>query len=186
MGLDIASAKPLTFVAFEKAIRKAAEVYGESRFIVVGRGSVAVTLPNSSDELRRTADIDLFAPFDPAKIDAWAAMDSTVSVESSFFVENGFYIERVGEWTLMSQPAGWQDRAKQLCIDGIEVFVLHSLDLAYNKLEAGRSKDIEFMKEGLSCKAYQYDEVRDFITQHAPDRDTRELILRNLRLAVSE
>lgn len=186
MGQDIVSAKPLTFVAFEKAIRKAAEVYGETRFVVVGRGSVAVTLPDSSDELRRTADIHLFAPFDAAKVVAWAVVDSTVSAESSFFIENGFYIERVGEWTLLSQPAGWQDRAKQLCIDEIEVFVLHPLDLAYNKLEAGRPKDIEFMKEGLRCKAYDYEEVRDFVAQHAPDPDTRELILGNLRVAASE
>ncbi len=185
MGQDIANAKPLTFALFETAIRKAAEVYGEKQFIVVGRGSLAVTLPESSDDLRRTADIDLFAPFDAAKIDVWAALDSSISVESSFFVENGLYIERVGEWTLLSQPSGWQERAVNLYVDEIEVYVLHPLDLAYNKLEAGRVKDLEFMRLGLECKAYDYAEVLEFIQTHAPDRFTREMILERLRQTAS-
>jgi hypothetical protein len=185
MDQDIIIAKSLTLASFEAAIRKAAEVYGEKLFIVVGRGSVAVTLPGSSDHLRRTGDIDLFAPYDPAKVDAWAELDRTVSVESPFFIEHGFYIERVGEWTLISQPSGWQERAIHLHVDDIEVFALHPLDLAYNKLEAGRPKDIDFMREGLNCKAYDYVEVLEFIQTHAPDRDTREMILEKLHLAAA-
>lgn len=181
MGQDITNAKPLTFASFEIAIRKAAEVYSEKLFIVVGRGSVAVTLPASSDNLRRTGDIDLFAPFDETKVNNWAALDATLAAESSFFIENGFYIERVGEWTLLTQPSGWQERAVQLKVDDIEVYVLHHLDLAYNKLEAGRPKDIEFMREGLNCKAYDYVEVLEFIQKHAPDQETREMILEKLR-----
>lgn len=134
MDRRVPSAVPLTFASFEVAIRKAAEVDGERQFIVVGRGSVAVTLPDSSDDLRRTNDIDLFAPFDPAKADAWAKADASVAAESPFFVEHGFYIERVGEWTLLSQPAGWPQRATQMQIDDIVVIVLHPLDLAYKLL----------------------------------------------------
>jgi len=124
MGQNISSTHPLTFTSFEIAIRKAAEVYDEKQFIVVGRGSVAVTLPGSSDDLRRTNDIDLFAPFDPTK--------------------------------------------------------------AYNKLEAGRPKDLEFMREGLRCRAYSFEEVSNFITRFAPEDETRRLILENLRQAAAE
>lgn len=177
--------KPLNLACFETAIRKAAQVYGEKQFIVVGRGSTAVTLPDSSDELRRTADIDLFAPFDPAKVDEWAAMDSLVGVESPFAMENGFYIERVGEWTLLSQPPGWQERAIHMMVDEVEVYLLHPLDLAYNKLEAGRPKDIAFMREGLNCGAYDHSEVFDFIQKHAVEPETRRLIHENLRRAAS-
>lgn len=186
MGQNISSTHPLTFTSFEIAIRKAAEVYDEKQFIVVGRGSVAVTLPGSSDDLRRTNDIDLFAPFDPMKIDAWEKADATVAAESPFFIEHGFYIERVGEWTLLSQPSGWQQRATQLQIDDIEVIVIHPLDLAYNKLEAGRPKDLEFMREGLRCRAYSFEEVSNFITRFAPEDETRRLILENLRQAAAE
>ncbi len=70
-------------------------------------------------------------------------------------------------------------------IDDIEVFVLHPLDLAYNKLEAGRAKDIEFMREGLRCRAYSFDEVSDFIVRFAPEDETRRLILENLRRAAA-
>jgi len=132
-----------------------------------------------------TADIDLFAPFRPDRVSAWAEADRLVSVESEFFVKHGFYIERVGEWTLMSQPPGWQDRAIALKVDDIDVLVLHALDLAYNKLEAGRRKDLEFMREGLDCGAYKLDEVKTFVADHAPDEVTRELILKNLEEAAT-
>ncbi|HRQ89861.1 MAG TPA: hypothetical protein PLA50_13760 [Bacteroidia bacterium] len=95
MERDVSSTRPLTFASFETAIQKAAEVYGAKQFIVVGRGSVAVTMPDSSDDLRRTGDIDLFAPFDPAKASAWEKADADVAAESPFFIEHGFYIERV-------------------------------------------------------------------------------------------
>jgi len=124
MGQNISSTHPLTFTSFEIAIRKAAEVYDEKQFIVVGRGSVAVTLPGSSDDLRRTNDIYLFAPFDPMK--------------------------------------------------------------AYNKLEGGLPKDLEFMREGLRCRAYSFEEVSNFITRFAPEDETRRLVLENLRQAAAE
>ena len=185
MGQDIINPKPLGYQEFVTAVRKAAEVYGERLFIVVGRGSLSASMPEASEGLRMTGDIDLFAPFQEDKIDAWSAADLLVSVESPFFVDHGFYIERVGEWTLISQPSGWQERGLSLKVDEIDVLVLHPLDLAYNKLEAGRSKDIDFMREGLSSGAYKLAEVEAFIRANAPDDATRELILANLNQAVS-
>jgi hypothetical protein len=159
VGQDIINPKPLGYQEFIIAVRKAADIYGERLFIVVGRGSLSATMPHASENLRMTGDIDLFAPFQADKLDAWVAADPMVSVESPFFLEHGFYIERVGEWTLLSQPPGWQERALTLKVDEIDVLVLHPLDLAYNKLEAGRQKDIDFMREGLTSGAYSFAEV---------------------------
>jgi hypothetical protein len=41
------------------------------------------------------------------------------------------------------------------------------------------------MREGLNCKAYDDVQVLEFIQKHAPDRDTRELILEKLHLAAA-
>lgn len=185
MGEDITNAKPLSFDEFALAMKKAAEVYQERFFVVVGRGSLSVSMPEASAALRTTGDIDLFAPHNPDRLDAWSAADALVSVESPFFVEHGFYIERVGEWTLLSQPAGWQTRALQMRIDDIDLLILHPLDLAYNKLEAGRSKDIEFMAEGIRSGAYDVTEVRTFIEVNAPDVESRNLVLDALKSAIA-
>ena len=180
---DLPLSRPLTMQDVRLAVRTAAESYGSRQFTIVGRGSLAASMPESADKLRSTIDIDLFPPWDETKAGAWAAVDTNIGRYSLFQEKNGFYVERVGEWTLMTQAAGWNERAMRLEVDGIEILVLHPLDLAYNKLEAGREKDIVFMREGLNCKAYDFVEVRDFVHKHAPDPDTRELILENLRKA---
>lgn len=185
VGQDLINPKPLGYSEFVTAVRKAAEVYGERMFVVVGRGSLSATMPDAAASLRMTGDIDLFSPFNAERMDAWTEADRTVSVESAFFIEHGFYIERVGEWTLLSQPAGWQQRALALTIDDIEVLVIHPLDLAYNKLEAGRPKDIAFLREGLTSGAYKLADVEAFIREHAPDDSTRDLILTSLNLSLS-
>ncbi len=137
-------------------------------------------MPQGSPLLRSTEDIDLYPPPDSSKTALWAAKDVDLGVHSSFFAEHGFYVQRVGDWTLLTQPSGWRDRALRFAIDDITAIVLHPLDLAYNKLEAGRDKDLDFMSEGLASGAYQLGEVEAFILKHAPDDATCELILKNL------
>ena len=182
---DLPLSRPLTLQDVRLAVRTAAESYGASQFTIVGRGSLAASMPDSAEKLRSTIDIDLFPPWDESKAVTWAVADTQIGRYSAFQEKNGFYVERVGEWTLMTQAAGWNERALHLELDGVEVLVLHPLDLAYNKLEAGREKDIAFMREGLNCKAYDYVEVLEFIQEHAPDSDTRQMILENLRQAAS-
>ena len=182
---DTPITRPLTFEDVMLAVQTAAEAYGCRQFTLVGRGSLAASMPDSAETLRATIDIDLFPPWNPDQALPWAVQDTKIGRYSVFQDKHGFYVERVGEWTLLNQPAGWEDRALKLVIDGIDVVVLHPLDLAYNKLEAGREKDIEFMRDGLVCGAYKLAEVEAFIHEHAPDRSTLDLILTNLGQAHS-
>ncbi|MFZ4595255.1 MAG: DUF6036 family nucleotidyltransferase [Verrucomicrobiaceae bacterium] len=174
----------LGFDEFCAAIRAASKAYGEKEFVVVGRGSLSASMPATGPLLRSTEDIDLFPPPDEAKVAAWAVADQSLGLHSDFFAQHGFYVQRVGEWTLVTQPPSWRERAIRIEIDDITAIVLHPLDLAYNKLEAGRIKDLDFMREGLSSGAYKFDEVEAFIRGHAPDDSTRDLILANLNQAV--
>ncbi len=165
------------------AVRTAAEAYGVKSFVVVGRGSLAASMSGASAELRATMDVDLFPPWDESKAAVWAAADTRIGRRSAFRAEHGFYVERVGEWTLLSQPKGWEDRALRMRVDDIEVAVLHPLDLAYNKLEAGREKDLAFMAEGLRSGAFVYAEVRRFIENAELDVDMRPMVLQALDAA---
>ncbi len=183
MGAIVANPLALDREHFFTAIKKAAEVYRCDHFIVVGRGSLSVSMPDAPAAMRTTGDIDLFSTFDPALVDQWAAADSSVGAGSEFFDQHGFYIERVGEWTLMDQPEGWQDRAIKLNIEDIDVLVLHPLDLAYNKLDAGRDKDIDFLAEGFRCGAYQFIEVEQFVLDGAKEDWRRADMLANLQRA---
>ena len=183
MGESIDNPLALDRQHFATAIKKAAEIYQCDHFIVVGRGSLSVSLPDAPAVMRTTSDIDLFSTFDEARVDAWAAADASVGAGSEFFDQYGFYIERVGEWTLMDQPEGWQDRAIKLNVEGIDVLVLHSLDLAYNKLEAGRDKDIEFIAEGLSYGVYQLEIIEAFIRKGAKEDWRLDMLLTNLQRA---
>ncbi|MFN0079560.1 MAG: DUF6036 family nucleotidyltransferase [Prosthecobacter sp.] len=183
MGDSIDNPLALDRQHFATAIKKAAEVYQCDHFIVVGRGSLSVSMPDAPDVMRTTGDIVLFSTFDQTRVDAWAAADPSVGAGSEFFDQHGFYIQRVGEWTLMDQPEGWQDRAIKLNLEGIDVLVLHSLDLAYNKLEAGRDKDIEFIAEGLRCEVYQLDIIEDYIRKGAKEDCRLDMMLTNLQRA---
>ena len=183
MGDSIDNPLALDRQHFATAIKKAAEVYQCDHFIVVGRGSLSVSMPDAPAVMRTTSDIDLFSTFDKERVDAWAAADASIGAGSEFFDQHGFYIERVGEWTLMDQPEGWQDRAIKLNIEGIDVLVLHSLDLAYNKLEAGRDKDINFIAEGLRCGVSQLDALEDFIRNGAKEDLRLDMMLANLQKA---
>lgn len=171
---------------FRAALHAAAEVYGFNEFVVVGRGSLSASMPDSSAQLRMTEDIDLYPLGESLDYDALAKHDPELGIQSDFFAKHGFYVQRVGDWTVMDQPPGWQDRALRIETNGVHALVLHPLDLAYNKLDAGRPKDIEFMREGLQTKAYDYSEVLEFIQKHAPDSAVREKILGCLRQAIAD
>ena len=176
MGDSVDNPLALDLKHFITAIKKAAEVYRCDHFIVVGRGSLSASMPDAPAALRTTGDIDLFSTFDAEKLEQWTNADPSVGVGSEFFDEHGFYIERVGEWTLMDQPEGWQDRAIQMHVEGIDVLVLHPLDLAYNKLDAGRA-------EGLRCGAYQRIELEAFVMKGATEAWRRDEMIGKLKRA---
>lgn len=122
---------------FRAAVRAAAKVYGQREFVVVGRGSLSASMPESAALIRMTKDIDLY-------------------------------------------PTG---EGLDFEVDDIKAIVLHPIDLAYNKLEAGRDKDIVFIAEGLRCGVYQLDALENFIRQGAKEDWRLEMMFTNLQRA---
>ncbi len=176
---------PLLFMAIEitrellgLAIQRLAQLTGEKEFVAVGRGTLAITAPPALARLATTDDIDIWPRHNEK-----AALEESIfelGEASNFHERHGFYIERLGAWTLLTQPPGWEDRATILRFGDNTLLVLGLLDLLYNKLEANRPKDRAFIQEAIACKLANLDVLREFIQRLAPNCEARQTLLKNL------
>jgi hypothetical protein len=168
----------ITAELLRAAALKMAELTGESSFVLVGAGSLSITAPDCG-ELARSDDVDMWP-----RTNETAALDECIEnlgEGSAFHNEYGFYIERVGSWTLLTQPLGWEARATRVNFDGIEVLALGLIDLAYNKLEANRKKDEDFLKNAIKQGLIRVDDLENFIMENALNLETREKLFKNLK-----
>ncbi len=173
----------ITLELLKAAVIKLAEITGENRFVLIGRATLAITAPSPFQEFARSDDIDLWPEGNED-----AALDLSIEQMgegSPFHIENGFYVERVGSWTLLTQPMGWVERSTQLEFDGIKIIALGILDLAYNKLEANRQKDKDFLCEAFKIGLINVQEIKKFIDVHAPYNLVREKLTDNLNALIN-
>ncbi len=128
----------------ELAIDNCCAIYGDTEMIVVGSMAMLASTPYPVAELRRSLDVDLYpknAPFEKT-----LEVATAYGPASSFQDEHGWCIEAVGDWTTMTTPNGWKERANLVrTAKGNTGWCLAPLDLAYNKIEAGRDKDIDHL-----------------------------------------
>jgi hypothetical protein len=166
-----------------RALRAAAKAYGRDWFVVVGSAAILATHPDAPDYIRRSADIDMF-PL-PAVVGAdMENGDHLVGQGSAFESEHHFYVERLGDWTMLTQPAGWLERCVVVSTEGVTGYCLSPLDLAYNKTEAGRTKDILYVA-GLIHEGYlTAEDLENFIHAHCPHEELKPGVLENFGKAV--
>jgi hypothetical protein len=79
--------------------------------------------------------------------------------------------------SLPSKLAGSPVSESPIC----SVLALSLIDLAYNKLEANRSKDEEFLKNAINEGLIQIEDLGKFIIKNAPSVETRERLFKNLK-----
>ena len=163
-----------------EAVLAAAEAYGSSRFIIVGRASLAVTMPESDPLLRATMDVDLFPPWDESKAAVWAAADLSIGRLSPFRREHGFYVERVAEWTTRQLLPGWEQRVSAFEVNGIQARAIHPFDLICAKLHAGRPKDRAFIKKALEHEVVKLTEFQAFIHDQSGDETLLSSLMKKL------
>lgn len=169
------------------ALGAAANAYKRTRFVVVGSAAILATFPDAPSFLRLSADIDMF-PIRKLDTTDFQSGDEQVGQASAFEVEHNFYIERLGDWTMLSQPEGWFERCVKYStkgeIDGEEVtvdgYALQPLDLAYNKLEAGRDKDLNFVGGLIAEDLISLVDLEEFINVGCPHEELLPSIMKNL------
>jgi hypothetical protein len=171
------------------ALKAAAGAYKRKRFVIVGSAAILATHPGAPSFLRLSADIDMF-PIRKLDTTDFQTGDEEVGQASRFEVEHDFYIERLGDWTMLSQPDGWFERCAKYSTDGeidgeavtVDGYCLQPLDLAYNKLEAGRDKDLNFVAGLLTEKIISLTDLEKFITEGCPYEELLPTISKNLDL----
>lgn len=114
---------------------------------VFGSGAVSALHQEIAGELRRSIDVDFSPIGKPVLYFDAKFVDQYGGPESDFFAENGFYIDYVIPDLLRCTPPGWQERVTILELaPGLHGHFLDAHDIAYNKLWAGRPKDIAWVR----------------------------------------
>jgi hypothetical protein len=179
------SSRELFEADLHRALLAAAKAYRRDRFVVVGSAAILATHPGAPDYIRRSADIDMF-PLPAATEPDMERGDRLVGQGSVFESDFDFYVERLGDWTMLTQPAGWLERCVVVSVEDVTGYCLHPLDLAYNKTEAGRTKDILYVA-GMIHEGYLTAEnLKSFIDGHCPREELKPGVLENFSKVVAE
>jgi hypothetical protein len=167
------------------ALQAAAKAYDRKRFVVVGSASILASHPDAPGYLRLSADVDMF-PIRKLKTETFKPGDDLVGQASPFEDENDFYVERVGDWTMLSQPEGWFERCVQFQTGEITGYCLDPIDLAYNKTEAGRPKDIDFVAGMINEAIITREELELFIKEGCPHPDLLPTVQKHFAMVCAE
>ena len=114
---------------------------------VMGSGGVAAIHPAIPAELRTSRDVDIVPIGIPVLYYDGKIIERELGEDSAFADENLFFVDYVTPSLLRCTPPGWQERVTILDLaPGLRGHFLDAHDIAYNKLWAGRPKDIAWVK----------------------------------------
>lgn len=176
--------KTLTLAELHDALDRCRKLTGIVDFIVVGSQAILGSFEDAPSKLRTSQDVDLF-PRSGATAEINRRILGAVGPESDFETEHGFYIEAVGDWTVATSLPGWRDRLVRVDAPGGAVgWCLSPLDIAYNKAEAGRVKDIAYLAELFRSEIVRPSEIKAAMDQAGTASETVALINARVQAAI--
>jgi hypothetical protein len=136
-------------------VAAAAQIVGESEFIVVGSQSILGSHPDAPEALLRSQEADIYPRHAPDKaINIEGALGDGSHFQQTF----GYYAHAVGPETAKA-PLGWEERLVVVEVPPRPASnvraVAHCLephDLVLSKLAANRERDWDFAKEALAAR----------------------------------
>lgn len=158
-------------------LRAAAKITGEREFIVIGSQSILGSHPDAPRSLRKSVEGDTYPKRDPQKA---IEIDGAIGELSPFHHQFGYYAHGVAPDTA-TLPADWQERLIEFPVNdpaGTIGLCLEKHDLAFSKLAAGRTKDIEFIRDLLRYRLINRGRLRRLI-ESEKDEPLKELLVRN-------
>lgn len=178
------SLKTLTLVELHDALDRCNGLTGIVDFIVVGSQAILGSFADAPSSLRTSQDIDLF-PRSGATAEINRRILGAVGPESEFESEHGFYIEAVGDWTVATSLSRWRERLVRVDAPGGAIgWCLCPLDIAYNKAEAGREKDIAYLAELFRCGIVRPSQIKAAMDESGTTPEIRALIDARVQEAV--
>lgn len=143
----------------EHLIRAAATVTNEYELVIVGSQSILGSIPYPPDELKMSAEADMY----PLNAEGKSIeLEGALGEGSPFHTTFGYYAQGVDS-TTSTLPEGWKDRLHRVQNQATEYrvgFCLDVLDLFMAKTAANREKDREF---NMALLRYGYVNAREAI-----------------------
>lgn len=136
----------------EHVVAAAANVMGETDFVVIGSQAILGSHPDAPAELLRSLKVDLYPAAAPERSDE---IDGALGDGSPFHRTFGYYAHGAGPETVAG-PEGWQGRLIRVPIPprpGSKVepvgLFLEPHDLVLAKCAAGRDHDFRFAQDAV-------------------------------------
>lgn len=166
------------------ALDQCAAATGDREFVIVGSLAILGAYPSAPPALRVSQDIDLFSKT-AVTLQKNRLIYERFGPDSDFAVEHDFYIEPVGEWVVMSSLPDWAKRLiKVECPSGVIGWCLSPLDIAYNKADAGREKDVAYLAELFRARLILPSQLKDAMEAVPIGPETAVLIHARIQEAI--
>ena len=128
----------------EHILRASRQITGEDDFILLGSQSILGKWPDAPRALRVSMELDIYPRYRPELADL---IEGSLGQLSQFDATFGYHADGVGPETAVLPP-DWESRLIPVRTEqtgGATGWCLDPYDLAFAKLAAGRSKDLEFV-----------------------------------------
>jgi hypothetical protein len=164
-------------------VAAAAQIVGESEFIVVGSQAILGSFPDAPEALLRSQEADIYPRHAPEKaINIEGALGDGSHFQQTF----GSYAHAVGPETAQA-PAGWEDRLVVVEVPPRPAsdvralaFCLDPPDLVLSKLAANRDRDWDFAREALAARLVQPAVLLERVADLPVELELRESITASL------
>lgn len=165
----------MTKSKLEIMLRTAGGLARDRDFFLFGSQSLRGVLSRIPRECPRTLEADLYPRHHPQ---AWSLLRQRMGRGSAFYRRHGVFLDCVDPG-LATLPDGWTERLipfRTPRTGGVTAWCLEPHDLFTSKLEAGREKDVKFLRAMLKHKLVKPAIVRQRV-QELPVSDARRKAL---------
>lgn len=154
---------------------------------ILGSGAVSACHPELDGSLRKSMDVDMSPTDRPVYYFDSKFVEQYAGEESEFFEEHGFYLDYVESTLLQWTPPGWQQRVTTIPLTaGLRGHCLDPHDVAYNKLYAGRPKDIVWIRGLLKTGLITWARLEELHTGNPLAAVDREKVDQSIRKVKQE
>jgi hypothetical protein len=129
---------------------------------IMGSSGVAAMHTDLPAKLRISRDVDVVPIGVPVLYYDGKIIERELGEDSPFAAENLFFVDYVTPELLRCTPPGWQQRVTILQLaPGLRGHFLDPHDIAYNKLWAGRPKDILWVRGVLEAAVIRLERLTE-------------------------
>lgn len=148
---------------------------GGRELVMIGSQCVHAATDRPPGEVVMSVECDLLVDDDELA----AEITTELGKQSAYMAEHGIYVDVVSP-SFPYLPPGWEQRLRELDIEGVAVRCLEVHDMVLSKLVAGRLKDHELIAALIQHGLVDVDKARERISAVA-DLHTRALLLARLQ-----